>query len=91
MPNIKTAKKALIGELVGLDGQAKHAQHTVLNVWREVINFEGQKDNNYAIQLDGEETYFVHSTAIEDLLNGEDIGAYIKSSYKGGTIQLIKK
>lgn len=88
--NIKTVHRKLIDKLVGLDGQAEHAHTKVLNVWREMTEFEGEKDNSYAIKLEGYENYFVHSCAIDDLLNGQDVGALIKSSYKGGTIQLIK-
>lgn len=87
--NIRTVYKKLIGKMVGLDGQAEHARMKVLDVWREVIDYEGQKNNNFAIKLDGEEV-FVHSTSIKDLLNGEDISAHLKWNYKGTTIQLIK-
>lgn len=88
--NIVTARKKLMGVLVGLDGQAEHARCKVLDVWREIINFEGQKDNNYGIKLDCGEEVFVHSCAIEELLAGEDISAHLKWNYKGTTIQLIK-
>lgn len=91
MTTIIKAKKVLIGKMVGLDGQELHAQHKVLNVSREIIEFDGEKDNNFKIELDGSESYFIHSCSIDDLLNGQDVGAYIKNSYKGGTIQLINK
>jgi hypothetical protein len=86
----ESLKSKLIGKTVGLDGEDPDSFHKIVDVDREIIEFDGEKSNNYKIVLDGEESYFIHPDAIQDFLNGEDTGAFLKSNYKGGTIMLIK-
>lgn len=87
----ESLKSKLIGRTVGLDGEDPDSFHKIVNVDREIIEFDGEKSNNYKIVLDGEESYFIHPDAIQDFFNGDDIGAFLKSNYKGGTIMLIDK
>lgn len=86
----KLNEKSLIGKTVSLDSGGDFSS-VIEKVSREIINFEGEEDNNYKIELKNEESYFIHSSAFDDFLNGEDTGAYLKSNYKGGTIMLIKE
>ncbi len=90
MPNITTVRKKLIHKMVGLDGIIPPVElFEIIGVEREVIIYDGEKDNNFKIILGGAESYFLHSTSIEDFLKGEDTSAHLKSNYKGGTIQLV--
>ena len=88
--NLDEIKSKLIGKKVSLDGGGDF-NSLIKDVKREIINFEGEKDNNYKIILEGEDNYFIHSSAIDGFLNGEDTGAYLKGDEKGGSIMLINE
>ncbi len=95
MKNLIQLKKELVGKTVGLNNDDPEFFCKIKDVGREVINFEGEKYNNYKIVLDDSvdfavENYYIHPSVIQEFLDGEDTPAYIKSNYKGGTIMIIK-
>lgn len=89
---IKTYKHLLIGQKVTLDSPPTEDNiDTIKGLSGENITYDGETDYNLKIELNDNESYYLHSTILEDFIKGADCSAFLKSNYKGGTIMLLDK
>lgn len=91
---VKTHKEKLIGRRVDVgesSGTDNDFIHVIVGLESEIIEFDGDLFGEVKIILDGSESSYIHEDGFQDFLNGIDVPAYIKSSYKGGSVQLLNE
>jgi len=91
---ISKNKSNLIGKKVDIgssNGEDKDNVFEITGLKSKVIEFDNELSGYLGIEFSGYETNYIHETSLQEFLNGDDIGAFIYSSYKGGNVQLLMK